>query len=69
MWSYQITILLDGLTSHLKNDACVARPQPHLIPHTQAMMRLLPLLTVAHAARTVKWEVKATASKPAPAKL
>ena len=32
------------------------------------MMRLLPLLTVvAHAARTVKWEVKTTASKPAPA--
>ena len=25
-------------------------------------MRLLPLLAVAHAARTVKWEVKATAS-------
>ena len=31
------------------------------------MMRLLPLLTVAHAARTVKWEVKTTGRAPAPA--
>ena len=30
-------------------------------------MRLLPLLTVAHAARTVKWEVKTTGRAPAPA--
>ena len=31
------------------------------------MMRLLPLLTVVHAARTVKWEVKTTGRAPAPA--
>ena len=30
-------------------------------------MRLLPLLSVAHAARTVKWEVKTTGRAPAPA--
>ena len=30
-------------------------------------MRLLSLLSVAHAARTVKWEVKTTGRAPAPA--
>ena len=64
------TILLDGLTSHLKKRLVHRpRPRPHLLTlsRAQAMMSLLPLLTVAHAARTVKWEVKTTGSAPAPA--
>ena len=35
MWSYQITILLDGLTSHLKNDSCIA----HATASTNALSR------------------------------
>ena len=35
MWSYQITILLDGLTSRLKNDSCIA----HATASTNALSR------------------------------
>ena len=68
MWSYQfhITRWPDlGRTATRALRTAQRHERKHAI--AQAMMRLLPLLAVAHAARTVKWEVKTTGRAPAPA--